>query len=330
MKILCTCPGKFGDILWALPTVRSLAEAAGQPVSLMTSPGYASILPLLQAQPYIADAGICPTWAVRDTAPMTPWNPFDGEPPALPQGYTIEEFDSVIHLGYRRWPRRALPYEIEAQTREEYGIAFPPIDLQTPWITPPAYHLPPQSIAIGFTDEWFELKFGLYWSMRNRFCTRRAIAVDLVDLSASPRWDSERGIPGTSWESAAAWLAASQVFLGCTSALHVLARAVGKPVVLMEPAEARWQDIFYPYGKEAGGVELVCGLDGRPTFDARHVGDALEKWIQPSELAVGEAEAKKRAAGEVDRWGVPPPPPPEATESVRLRLAEEETDVRLS
>jgi hypothetical protein len=44
----------------------------------------------------------------------------------------------------------------------------------------------------------------------------------------------------------------------------------------MEPAEARWNDVFYPYGK-IDRVRLVTGTDGRPTFDARHCMDAIRE-----------------------------------------------------
>jgi hypothetical protein len=67
------------------------------------------------------------------------------------------------------------------------------------------------------------------------------------------------------------------VFLGDCSAWHVLAMAMGIPVVLVEPLEARWNPIFYPLGMDGPQVTMVRGNDGNPTFDARHVADALTR-----------------------------------------------------
>jgi hypothetical protein len=54
---------------------------------------------------------------------------------------------------------------------------------------------------------------------------------------------------------------------------------LGKQVVMVEPNEARWNPIFYPYDKTGGRVELVVGNDARPTFDARHVADTLKRFM---------------------------------------------------
>jgi hypothetical protein len=106
----------------------------------------------------------------------------------------------------------------------------------------------------------------------------------VVDLEGG--WQSMCGTPGsrwqteawhgiTSWETAAGLIASSQLFLGCCSALHVLACGLGVPVVLMEPNPHRHHVNFYPYGTEGPRVTLVRGNDGQPTFDARHVLDAV-------------------------------------------------------
>ncbi len=47
---LCTFPGRYGDIIWALPTVRGISEVEG-PVDLLIAGEFASIVPLLEQQP---------------------------------------------------------------------------------------------------------------------------------------------------------------------------------------------------------------------------------------------------------------------------------------
>jgi hypothetical protein len=284
-------PGKLGDQLWSLPTARALAAFAGEPVSFLVSPKYSSLIPLLQAQPYLGTVGICPTWEIHEggRSPMSPWSPFDDDLHhlAFPDGATVDEYDHVVHLGYRDWPDRPLPYCVEAQTRREYPelAGFPPIDLASPWIRP-TYHLAPKDLAIGFSDEHFELKTGLYWLLVRRLVERRDPPLDYTLLSNSPRWNAEHGTPQCDWLAAAAWLQSASVFVGCNSGLHVLARAVGTPVIMLEPDAARHNAIFFPQGKTGGGVELVLGNDGQPTFDARHLMDAIEAALaKPKGLA---------------------------------------------
>ncbi|MDE2106837.1 MAG: hypothetical protein KGL39_57005, partial [Patescibacteria group bacterium] len=145
-----------------------------------------------------------------------------------------------------------------------------------PWIVSPIYEkLPPASIAVGFTDEWFELKYGIYFLLYKRFCKRADYRV--VSISDSPRWRTEADHGGMSWEAAAGWLGKAKVFVGCNSALHVLACAVGTPkVVILEPAEARHNDVFWPYGKKGPRVYGNFGGDGQLSFDARHLVDLVE------------------------------------------------------
>jgi hypothetical protein len=260
MSSLVTFPGRFGDLIWALPTVRAISETFEEPVALQLSVGLDSITPLLQRQPYIDSILVDTGWLTQDTAPITPRTP-----PVTAEGY-----DRVFHLGYDGWPGAPLPIDIYRRAAAQEALQA--IDLDRPWIGAP-YHLPPMDVAVGFTDEHFELKYGLCWLLQNRFGRSHKIA----NLSTSPRWLQEGKQLGMDWLSAAAWLSTTQVFLGCCSALHVLACAVGCPVILMEPAEARWADVFYPYGKAGPQVTLVLGNDGRPTWDARHLAEAIER-----------------------------------------------------
>ena len=105
------------------------------------------------------------------------------------------------------------------------------------------------------------------------------------------------------WPQAARHIRHAKVFLGDCSALHVLAVALGTPVVLVEPMEARWNPIFYPLGMD-GAVQVVKGNDGRPTWDARHVGDVLRERLGASRDAAARARREeKRADDEYFRSG---------------------------
>jgi len=266
MNALCTFPGKFGDLLWSLPTARALADEMG-PVDFLVSEAYGAIAPLVEAQPYIRRVIVDPRWQVQQTAPMTPQRP--------PSSRLLEGYDAIYHLGYEGWPTRPLPYDIAYRAGVE-------IDLEDPWITPAPHDHPPGWIpsqtVTGWTDEWFELKVGITELLDPSH--RRLLPLG----TASPRWSTEypwtRSIGPLDWIETAFICSRASLFLGDCSALHVLACGLGIPCVIMEPAEARWHDIFWPYGKTGPQVTLVLGGDGKPTFDARHVREALEKALE--------------------------------------------------
>lgn len=266
-RLLCTFPGRHGDLLWALPTVRAISETYQQPVTLVTSAKYGGLADLIRRQPYIAEVLVDPTWEVQETAPMTP---------RAPQVHDLAPYDRVFHLGYRGWPSPTLPVDIWNGANHLLGPGrLRSLDLDRPWITVEyAAELPPVDLAIGFTDEWFELKYGLYWILVQQHPS------SYVRLTQSPRWNTEgQQVVGAevSWTAAAAWLSRVPVFVGCCSALHVLAIAAGCPkVIVVEPNRDRCQDVFFPLGK-TGRVELVLGGDGQPTFDARHVREAIDR-----------------------------------------------------
>lgn len=269
MRILVTHPGRHGDLLWALASVRALFEATGAEIDLATSPKYASLCPLIEAQPYIHHAAAIPEWQIEESAPITP-----REPPGVGGGY-----DHVFHLGYRGWPALPLPAETFQILWEQTAPCRPwwkPLELhlEQPWITVEGPGAPCE-IAIGFTDEWFELKVGIVTLLERRLPDRL-----LPIFAPGSRWDREAWGQPCDWLTAARAIRNSDLFLGCNSALHVLACALGKQAVLMEPAPARHHPIFYPYGKAGGRVTLVTGTDGQPTFDSRHCHDAIEQALK--------------------------------------------------
>src|SRR5271170_584409 len=96
MKILCTFSGKFGDIMWSLPTVRQISKNLGTRVDMGIMPGYKTLLPLLQEQKYINRAYTIDNWECTGSpCGDQPWNPpVDCE----------EEYSNVFHLTYRRHP----------------------------------------------------------------------------------------------------------------------------------------------------------------------------------------------------------------------------------
>jgi hypothetical protein len=263
VKLLCTFPGRAGDILWALPSVRALAELHNTRVDFAVAGEFAGLVPLLeQRAPYLGKVWAEPTWG------LVPPNEWDA--PVDMAGY-----DHVYHLGYRTWPELPLAQFTHLALSLQVmgpGQTLPALDLERPWLNGGVSTL--SHIAVGFTEAHFELKYGLFELLQE------ALTTWLVQLPVPDgRWVKEAGCRGVGWTEAAQMIGYSKVFFGDCSALHVLAVAMGKPVVLMEPMEARWNDIFYPLGK-TGRVRLVTGLDGKPTFDSRHCADALREALK--------------------------------------------------
>jgi hypothetical protein len=260
-RVLCTMPGRAGDILWALPSVRAISEYYQTSVCLQIAGEFESMCLLLLGQSYIAQVLVDHRWSLAQDGKQSP-EPMEGP------------YDAIYHLAYTRWPEEPLPYEIQRTMRdqqEQRGESKLWMDLERPWITvdaPPHLHA---TWTCGFTEAHFELKYGL-WELLSK-----DQGLGPLSLCTGSRWKQEAEHGGCTWLEAAQWIAASKVFFGDCSALHVLAVALGKPVVLMEPMEARWNEIFYPLGKSGPQVRLVTGNDGKPTFDARHCADALKE-----------------------------------------------------
>lgn len=268
MRTLVTFPGRAGDLLWSLVTVRALAESLGEPVDLQIGGEFEGLLPLLSRQPYIRVVIADSTWS------LTPPNEWDAP---LPPSWATP-YDRRVQLGYRGWPEHPLPHQIALNARAECpDLYLPPVidGLQRPWIAVPP--LGTRTVAVGFTEEWFELKLGLLHCLRQRWMACQAGCRWTPLMVPKGRWETEGGFTGCSWLEAAGIVAGAEVVLADCSAPHVLAVAMGKPVVVMEPSEARRNSIFYPLGDRGPQVTLVRGGDGEATWDARHVAETLDR-----------------------------------------------------
>lgn len=264
MSTLITFPGRAGDIFWMLPSARCISECLGEPVDLQIAGEFASLIPLLAQQPYIDCVHAQEDWSLTHG-----W-----EPPS-----TLEwarQHQRVYHLGYRRWPEMPLPFETWNTVS---GGFLRNIDLTRPWITVEGPGAAVE-VAVGFTEAWFELKLGLLVAMETLY------APPMVQLTPfRSRWTMEvppatAAVLACDWLDAARAIRNSDVFFGDCAALHVLAVAMGRRAVIMEPMTARLNSIFWPCGQDGPQVTLVRGLDGQSTFDARHCADALKEALR--------------------------------------------------
>jgi len=139
MKVLCSMPGKTGDILWSLPTCRAIADAAEEPVDLLLSHQYGnvSLRKLIEGAPYISQTYADPLWSVQDTAPLSPSRPREMIRPDSQGIGPGAPYDKTIHLGYETWPLSLLPADIYVRATASWGSPLPEIDLDTPWLLQP-------------------------------------------------------------------------------------------------------------------------------------------------------------------------------------------------
>lgn len=293
-RILITQNGRYGDLLWTLPVVRAISRRLGEPVDLIIPGEFHSILPLLGQQAYIRRAYSNADWSQGERE--------------YPEGTTpgfLSQYQAVINLGYRGWPEpdcirhtletanQSLQQQLPAYAYREWKgrldvLTWEELNLATPWITTDALTANAQDgsredLIIGFSETYVELKMGVSFYLGNvleRYTRVLSTAGDRKDAWLGPcAVDYNLHRYESTWENAAWHIGTSRVFLGCCSGLHVLAVALGTPVVLMEPMEARHNPVFYPFGKTGPQVTLVTGNDGLPTFDARHVADALRPYL---------------------------------------------------
>lgn len=296
--VLCTFPGRAGDLLWALPTIRALSRRLGTPVDLLICGEFAGMIPLLLQQSYLDHVWALDSWGMGDG-----WQP-PTERPEDASAFIRAQFSSiggpykpVFHLGYRRWPAMGLPFETLQTLNAQIGdnaawnrVPFSPeeLDLATPWITVPDPK-PATPFLVGFSECHFELKFGVFellteYQLLPRYSWHRApLGHGPLSICVGGRWKQEAGHFGADWLEGAQWMHSTRAFLGCNSGWHVLAVAMGKPVVMLEPMEARWNHIFFPLGHTGPQVTLVTGNDGLPTVDARHVGETLERILRDAQ-----------------------------------------------
>ncbi len=312
MRVLCSMPGKIGDILWSLPTVRVIAEAADHPVDLVLSQQYgeASLRKLIEGAPYINAVYQDPLWSVQDTAPLSPPRPREmirPDPEGIGPGHP---YDKTIHLGYETWPMSLLPADIYVRATAQWGSPLPQIELDTPWLEQPLTpteqtdgefgqslysewgeeHHP--KVHIGWSEEHVELKAGLIYALIGRLPEYDFRVVTHVGSRLSIEW--LQNFPGTAdsfnecfeniswyagdWLLTAHAMANSELYVGCLSSQWVLANALGKRTVIVEPAKARHNPIFF-YNHPRN--TMLIGGDHLPTFDARHLCDMVKEKLRP-------------------------------------------------
>lgn len=229
-RVLATFSGKFGDILWALPTVRELTWKVG-PVELGIMPQYISLLPLLNRQPYIERAEAIENWRCEGS-------PYGDQPWEAP--VRAGKYEIVYHLTYRRHP---VGMSLMQWTAMQVGIQLE---------NRPGGVLPFIHVGKNGEDQWEEEVVA--WAFNDSDRERKTDFVKRLEqvterkTGIKAKWINVQGL---SWVDAARVIRRARFFVGCRSSNYVLAHGLGQRVLCFEPNPARRGPVFgCPYGQE--------------------------------------------------------------------------------
>lgn len=218
MSTLVTFPGKFGDILWSLPTARALSRMIGEPVVFAMMPQYAALIPLLEKQSYIQRATVFPRWFCTGSP--------HGDQPWLPPTDAIEggPYDRVFHLGYRGHPgMNGFPrLPLMEFTASQQGLSF--VENPIPFLDVEKMEVGRPYVAYAFNQDYAPQKQAFLAGMKTTFQD-----IELVDVATN------------SWLAAAMLIKGAVCFIGCRSANYVLAHGVGQRCLIYEPHPGRWK-----------------------------------------------------------------------------------------
>ena len=277
--IACTHPGKIGDALYALPTVRALSERHGCLADFYTSEYCRPMLGVARAQPYIREASVADGYEPERTdIGVQPW-----EMPT-PGGY-----EAVYHLGFRSVPDRALHEFIASQAglnghRPEVRYDFTHrLTLGNPYLVLSARG------ESGFAD--------LFRQVIDQS------PVTVVEVGAAGEYvggGRSLDLTGMDMLDTLPWLAGASGFVGLSSAMLVLANGFPAPKIVPHDGKSWDQRHWlrspvnhYPVDPSAAEVLRLLGLAaGRPpsfskTYDPADHFEGSEIAIRVHQMLAG-------------------------------------------
>ena len=262
MKILTTFSGKFGDILWSLPTVREISRDWGYQVDMGIMPAYESLLPLLKIQSYIKNAFVIPDWiCIGSPHGDQPWCP----PETCEKGY-----DKAYHLTYQRHPSVNEPLMDFIALQQMLALKEPVI----PFLECGMNNM---ELKIHYSNNWIAYAFNdMYADLKNRYL--EALKFGLPNMKFV-------NVLGLDWLNAAMTIKFATAFVGCRSSNYVLAHGVGqKNIIVYEPHPNR--NPFGPFGKTFGNAHWaeLAGPQGlTPEQEAEWVLPILTQLVKERE-----------------------------------------------
>jgi hypothetical protein len=268
-KVLTTFSGKYGDILWALPTVRAVANfMAQEKVDFGIMPQYRSLLPLLNFQTYIDKAFVIEDWECTGS-------PY-GDQPWLPQ-HVPQGYERAFHLTYRGHPGiHCAPLPLIDFIAEQQGMRLVnPI----PFIDVPA----------GFFRAKNEPEINCHaaYAFSAGAAEAKAKFLDIVIGQAGNNiaWiDASK----EDWMTAALLIKLATCFVGSRSSNNVIAHGVGqKNIFIYEPESSRHAS--GPFGMVFGcpyDEETTAPVNATPEQAAELAVRTIQNWQEQTKEVV--------------------------------------------
>lgn len=264
-KYLCTFTGKFGDILWSLPTAKYIAEKiAGQPVDFAVMPYYQSLLPLLVEQSYIEHAFIKEDWLrTHSNHGDQPWQPPDNIKFLT---YAPAEYERMWHLTYRGHPGITAPeMPLVDFIAYQQGISF------QGWQVIPFLEVSDSvqeeaakiHLSSGPMMQAIEEKRLVTYSFNEQYAEQKKVFFETLWAKGSSVGLEFFNVAEVGWKEATWLIKKSLVYVGCRSACWVLANGLGKEIITYEPHPSRHKSCHLgkvfgnPYGQE---IALPFGM----------------------------------------------------------------------
>jgi hypothetical protein len=261
-KILCTFSGKYGDILWSLPTAKQLAALVGKgQVDFAVMPYYENLLPLLACQSYIDKAFVIRHWLrTHSNHGDQPWQPpcktnsdgaievlasFGSRPPIemdlnlkVIESAWLMQYDRAFHLTYKGHPGITAPaMPLIDFIAWQHGLRLPD---RAPFIDVPDCSEQFSVIHLSsgrFTDVVKEKRLITY-SFNEQYDQMKKEFFQ--HLWAQLKDEFEFFNTGSAkWVEAAWAIKNSLTYVGCRSANWVLAIGLGQSTIVYEPHPAR-------------------------------------------------------------------------------------------
>lgn len=257
-RTLATFSGKFGDIIWSLPTARVLASRdLDSTVDFAIMPAYESLLPLIKRQSYIGEAFALRRWECQHSN-------FGDQPWQHP---TVGGYQQEIPLGYKRYPDFALARFTAWQQKIELPENYAPfIEID------PVGDMDSNLITFGFNRSVLPMKSQFISTLKGRFTTKTFVNVS-----------------DCSWLDAAAAIAKSLCYIGDRSALSAVAHGLSKPVVSYEPDP--WRSAFGEnkevFGPGIIGAEFPVVTIEDAVLALREIEHGREAFVREEFKAVG-------------------------------------------
>lgn len=240
-KIACTHPGKLGDALYALPTIRELSRRHGRKIDFYTSAYCEPLRRLFEAQSCIDRFIVAPGYVLHDFS-------CGGQPWFMP---VPDEYDIVYHLGFQGVPHQSLPDHISTGAGLPTGLPISyEFDLPRPDIDEP-YIVSAPRVGLPFRE------------VADRSHVRIVEIGGAGEGTGSPRAIDKTGLDMLDTLS---WLAHARGFVGYHSAMLVLANGFPIPKVVWTPPNAFWlllhavKSCYASYPTAPSAIEMLHEL----------------------------------------------------------------------